>query len=116
MISYALANKKFILAVISYALANKKFIQAVISYALANKKFYTGSDFLCLAILDINLLDSIRTMSLFGSLRRTLKRGVSRTLGAVRRVGKASSNLARRGTNAVGLTRRRRCSRGSRRR
>ena len=55
-------------------------------------------------------------MSLLGSLRRTLKRGVSRTLGAVRRVGKASSNLARRGTNAVGLTRRRRCSRGSRRR
>jgi uncharacterized membrane protein len=35
MISYALANKKFILAVISYALANKKFILAVISYALA---------------------------------------------------------------------------------
>lgn len=37
-------------------------------------------------------------------LRKTLKRG----LNSVRRVGKASRNLARRGTNSVGLTRRRR--------
>ena len=42
-------------------------------------------------------------MSLLGSLRKTLKSGVN----AVRRVGKASRNLARRGSNAVGLTRRR---------
>jgi hypothetical protein len=69
-----------------------------------------------LAILDINLLDSIRTMSFLGSLRRTLKRGVNSGLRAVRRVGKASRNVVRRGTNTVGLTRRRRCSRGSRRR
>ena len=56
-------------------------------------------------------------MSLLGSLRRTLKRGVNSGLRAVRRVGKASRNVVRRSTNAVGLTRRRRSgSRRSRRR
>lgn len=37
-------------------------------------------------------------------LRKTLKR----SLNSVRRVGKASRSLVRRGTNSVGLTRRRR--------
>ena len=39
-------------------------------------------------------------MSLVGSLRKTMKRG----LNVVRRVGKASRSVVRRGTNAVGLT------------
>jgi hypothetical protein len=51
-------------------------------------------------------------MSLMGMVRKTMKRG----LNVVRRVGKASRNVARKGTNAVGLTRRRRsASRRSRR-
>ena len=37
-------------------------------------------------------------------VRKTIKRG----LNSVRRIGKMSRNLARRGTNSVGLTRRRR--------
>jgi hypothetical protein len=44
-------------------------------------------------------------------LRKTMKRG----LNSVRRVGKASRGVVRRGTNAVGLTRRRKGKRGSRR-
>ena len=56
-------------------------------------------------------------MSLLGMLSRTVRKTLKRGVGAVRRVGKVSSNLARRGTNAVGLTRRRRGGkRGSRRR
>jgi hypothetical protein len=51
-------------------------------------------------------------MSILGMLRKTMKRG----LNSVRRVGKASRSIARRGTNAVGLTRRRKAKRGSRRR
>jgi len=51
-------------------------------------------------------------MTLFGMVRKTMKRGMN----AVRRVGKVSRNVARKGTNAVGLTRRRRsASRRSRR-
>lgn len=44
-------------------------------------------------------------------LRKTMKRG----LNSVRRVGKASRSIARKGTNAVGLTRRSKAKRGSRR-
>ena len=55
-------------------------------------------------------------MSLLGMLSRTVRKTLKRGVGAVRRVGKVSSNIARRGTNAVGLTRRRRGGkRGSRR-
>lgn len=47
-----------------------------------------------------------------GMLKKTMKRG----LNSVRRVGKASSSVVRRGTNAVGLTRRRKAKRSTRRR
>ena len=47
--------------------------------------------------------------SILGFLRKTFKRGT----GIVRRVGRATRSTLKRGTNAVGLTRRRR---GSRRR
>jgi len=45
-------------------------------------------------------------------LKKTMKRG----LNSVRRVGKASRSVVRRGTNAVGLTRRRKAKRSTRRR
>lgn len=64
----------------------------------------------------VKSLALVETMSLFGMLGRTVRKTLKRGVGAVRRVGKVSSNIARRGTNAVGLTRRRRCKRGSRRR
>ena len=51
-------------------------------------------------------------MSIIGSLRKTMKRG----LNVVRRVGKASRGVVRSGTNAVGLTRRRKSKRSTRRR
>jgi hypothetical protein len=51
-------------------------------------------------------------MSILGMLKKTMKRG----LNSVRRVGKASRSIARRGTNAVGLTRRRKGKRSTRRR
>ena len=49
-------------------------------------------------------------MTLFGMVRKTMKRGMN----AVRRVGKVSRNVARKGTNAVGLTRRRSAKRSRR--
>ena len=45
--------------------------------------------------------------TLLGLLRKTLKRSTN----LVRRVGKVSRNTLRKGTNAVGLTRKRRSSR-----
>ena len=52
-------------------------------------------------------------MSLLGMVSRTVRKTMKRGLNTVRRVGKASRNIARKGTNAVGLTRRkRRSSRG----
>ena len=46
--------------------------------------------------------------SILGLLRKTLKRSTN----LVRRVGKVSRNTLRKGTNAVGLTRKNRKSRG----
>jgi len=46
-----------------------------------------------------------------GMLRKTMKRG----LNSVRRVGKASRSVVRRGTNAVGLTRKAKRSKHSKR-
>jgi hypothetical protein len=45
-------------------------------------------------------------------LKKTMKRG----LNSVRRVGKASRSIARKGTNAVGLTRKSKSKRSTRRR
>ena len=49
--------------------------------------------------------------SILGMLKKTLKRGAN----AVRRVGKATRRTVKRGTNAIGLTRRRRFGRRSQR-
>lgn len=48
-----------------------------------------------------------RGMNLIGLLRRT----VSKSTGAVRRVGKLTRKTLKRGTNLVGITRKRRASR-----
>jgi hypothetical protein len=48
-----------------------------------------------------------RGMNLIGLLRRT----VSTSTGAVRRVGKLTRKTLKRGTNLVGITRKRRASR-----
>ena len=52
-------------------------------------------------------------MSLLGMVSRTVRKTMKRGLNTVRRVGKASRNIARKGTNAVGLTRRRSTKRRS---
>ena len=50
----------------------------------------------------------IETMSVIGMLSRATRKTMKRGLNAVRRVGKVSRNVARKGTNAIGLTRKRR--------
>ena len=47
-------------------------------------------------------------MSVIGMLSRATRKTMKRGLNAVRRVGKVSRNVARKGTNAIGLTRKRR--------